>query len=98
MTHPAAPFRATIAPWLPVPDGPTALAYYQAAFGAVEKYTLPDDDGQAVVARVAVRTAEVWLGEVSEPVPRAGGQRVRLILTVEHPDRSFWQAVAAGVT
>ena len=94
----AEPFRATIAPWLPVPDGPTALAHYQAAFGAVERYTLADDDGRVVVARLAIGGAEFWLGEDSEPGPRAGGQRVRMILTVEHPDRMFAQAVAAGAT
>ena len=94
----AEPFQATIAAWLPVPDGPRALAYYQAAFGAVERYTLTDDNGRVVVARLTVGGAELWLGEDSEPEPRAGGRRVRLVLTVEHPDRIFAQAVAAGGT
>jgi len=46
---PAAP--PSIAPWLAVSDAQKAVDYYKVAFGAVELYRLPADDGSLAVAR-----------------------------------------------
>ena len=92
------PMRPGIAPWLTVRDGPSALAYYEAAFGAVERYRLEDDDGRVVVAQVAIGEADFWLGEDRDASPPDGGGPIRMILTVADPDGVFAQALAAGAT
>ncbi|HEY8717855.1 VOC family protein [Pengzhenrongella sp.] len=86
----------SLAPWLSVSDGPTALAYYQAAFGAVERYRLEDDGGRVVVAQLAIGPADFWLQE--EPDFRrsaTGGGPIRMILTVDDPDAAFQRALDA---
>jgi PhnB protein len=88
----------SIAPWLSVRDGPNAVDYYKAAFGAVERYRLEDDTGRAVVAQLAIGQADFWLQEDPEASPVRGGGQVRMILTVQDPDSVFSQAVAAGAT
>ena len=92
--------RTALAPWLNVRDGPAALAFYKAAFGAVELFRF-DGRGGSVVARLAIEGAEFWLGDESpehgNPGPQTlGGGSVRLILTVADPDPVFARAVAAG--
>jgi len=89
----------TIAPFLSVRRGKEAIAFYKAAFGAVEGF-LFENDG-SVVARLEVEGADFWLADESpahhnfSPETLNGGT-VRMILTVEDPDAMFNRAVAAG--
>jgi uncharacterized glyoxalase superfamily protein PhnB len=46
-------FSATLKPWLCVRGSLRALAFYQAAFEAIEVYGL--GDGDSIVARLSVR-------------------------------------------
>jgi len=90
---------ASIAPWLSVGDGSRALAYYRAAFGAVERYRFEDDAGRVIIARLAIDDADFWLQE--DPgftPPQDDGGPIRLILSVADPDVVFAQAVAAGAS
>jgi uncharacterized glyoxalase superfamily protein PhnB len=41
------PIKTSIAPWLSVSQATEAMDYYQAAFSAVERYRLEDDEGLA---------------------------------------------------
>jgi PhnB protein len=93
------PVRASIAPWLSVSDGPSALDYYKRAFGAVERYRLEDEDtGRVIVAQLAIDQADFWLQDDPEASPPEGGGPIRLIVTVDDPDSVFAQAVSAGGT
>ncbi len=88
----------SIAPWLSVRSSAKAVAFYTAAFGAVETYRLEDPDGNAVV-QLAVDGAAFWLSDspADDASPEAiGGGSVRMILTVADPDKLFKQALAAG--
>lgn len=92
--------RRTLAPWLSVREGARALAFYQAAFGAVETYHLDGPDG-SVVARLAIGDSEFWLsdeapgsGNISPQT--LGGSSVHLILTVDDPDAAFARAIQHG--
>jgi PhnB protein len=91
------PVETSIAPWLSVSDGPAAVDFYRAAFGAAERYRL-EDARRVVVARLAIGGADFWLQEDPDVSPGEGGGPIRMILTVEDPDSVFSQAVAAGAT
>jgi PhnB protein len=92
------PVETSIAPWLSVGDGPAAVDFYRAAFGAVERYRLEDDARRVVVAQLAIGLADFWLQEDPDVSPGGGGGPIRMILTVEDPESVFGQAVAAGAT
>jgi PhnB protein len=91
--------KTNIAPWLSVSRATEAMSYYQAAFGAVERYRLEDEEGSVVVAQLAIEGADFWLQEDPDSSPEEKDRRsVRLILTVADPDAVFEQAIAAGAT
>jgi PhnB protein len=90
----------SIVPWLNVRRSAEAVAFYKAAFGAVEVYHIEDPDGN-VVARLSVEGAEFWVGDESPThgnfSPESlGGSSVRLIFTVADPDAMFERALKAG--
>jgi PhnB protein len=98
-TPESAPVKTSIAPWLSVSRAMEAVGYYQAAFGAVERYRLEDDAGKVVVAQLAIGGADFWLQEDVDSSPESQDrQSVRMILTVDDPDAVFEQAIAAGAT
>jgi PhnB protein len=93
------PVKTSIAPWLSVSRATEAVGYYQAAFGAVERYRLEDDEGSVVVAQLAIEGADFWLEEDVDSSPESQDRRsVRMILTVADPDAVFAQAITAGAT
>jgi PhnB protein len=92
------PVRTTIAPWLSVRDGTRAVAFYTAAFGAVERYRLQDDAGNVMVAQLAVDEADFWVQGDPDASPGVGDGSIRMILTVADPEAVFQQALAAGAT
>jgi PhnB protein len=88
-----------IAPWLAVRDAQKAAEFYQAAFGAVELYRLPADDGSLAVAQLSVGGAVFWVQSDSNASPTGRGDgSVRMILSVDDPDSVFERAVGAGAT
>ena len=89
---------ASIAPWLSVRGATAAVAFYEAAFGAVQVYRMDDGAGQVVVAHLAIEGADFWLQEDPESSPEAANRPIRMILTVDDPDSWFARAVAAGAT
>lgn len=93
------PIKTSIAPWLSVNRAAEAVSYYQAAFGAVERYCLEGEEGSVVVAQLAIGEADFWLQEDSDSSQESRDRRsIRLILTVADPDAVFEQAITAGAT
>lgn len=92
------PVRTTIAPWLSVPDGNRAVAFYTAAFGAMERYRLQDDAGNVMVAQLAVDEADFWVQDDPNAKTVVSDGSIRMILTVAEPEAVFQQALAAGAT
>jgi PhnB protein len=87
----------SIAPWLSVNDASRALAFYQAAFGAVELERLEDDGGHVVVAQLSIEGPDFWIQSDAASSPQAlNRMSVRMILTVDDPDSVFGRAVSAG--
>jgi PhnB protein len=92
-------FATSIAPWLSVPDGLSAVEFYTASFGAVELERLEDDAGRVVVAQLALSGARFWVQmDVDSSPATLGGISVRMIVIVGDPDQLFKRAVAAGAT
>jgi PhnB protein len=92
--------RTAIAPLLSVRGGARAVAFYVAAFGAVETFRVDAPDG-SVVATLSVDGAEFWVADESPAhanfSPESlGGGTVRMILVAADPDALFDRAVAAG--
>jgi PhnB protein len=91
-----------VAPLLSVRHGAQAIEFYKAAFGAQELLRI-EDQGGAVVARLAVGESEFWLADESpehlnfSPETLAGST-VRMVMTVENPDAAFKRALDAGAT
>ena len=85
-----------ISPWLSVSDATEALAFYRAAFGAVESDLL-EQDGEVIVVRLSIDDADFWVQHDPDASPEAlTSMSVRMILTVDDPDLMFARAVAAG--
>jgi len=93
--------KSSLAPWLSVSDGTSAIEFYRNAFGAKEVYHL-DDPGGGVVSRMEIDGGEFWLSGSSEGERKTGGSAsdpaVRMIWTVADPDTAFAKAVAAGAS
>ena len=92
----------SIAPMLSVRQGAKAVEFYKAAFGAVELFRI-DGEGGAVVAQLSVGQSDFWVADESPEYlnfsPESlGGGTIRIVMTVEDPDRTFATAVAAGAT
>ena len=91
---------SSLEPWLSVGNSVKAVAFYKAAFGAVEVYRMEDPDGGLVV-KLSVNGATFWLsggsaGDDSGVSETVGGGSVRMILTVSDPDVVFARALKAG--
>lgn len=87
----------SLAPWLTVPDSTQAIAFYKAAFRAVEVYRLDVPDAGPLV-RLSVEGAEFWVSEEAQQTGTLGGGSVRMILTVKNPDDMFTRALQAGAS
>jgi PhnB protein len=94
--------QPSLAPWLFVRGGARAVAFYQAAFGAVEVYHLEDPSG-SVVSRLSIPGGEFWLSDEAPDSANfspetLGGASTRFIITVPDPDTLFARALAAGAS
>jgi PhnB protein len=90
-----------ISAMLSVRNGSQAIDFYKAAFGAEELFRL--EDNGSVVAQLSIGKSDFWLADESPEhfnfSPQTlGGGSVRMVLTVDEPDRLFDQAISAGAT
>jgi PhnB protein len=85
---------------LSVRRGPEAIAFYEAAFGAVVDYQVGDE---SIVAQLSVGDATFWVADESPEhgnfsPETVGGATVRMLLIVEDPDAAIARAAAAGAS
>ena len=91
--------RTSIAPWLSVQNGPTAVEFYKTAFGATETYRLETPDG--IIVKLSIGEAEFWIsgGSTNGDLKSVlGGDSIRMILVVADPIPIFARALKAGAT
>jgi PhnB protein len=97
-------FMNGVSAQLSVRRGLEALAFYTAAFGAVEIYRVGGTaDNEDVVAQLSVGDSTFWVSDESPPhknfSPESlGGSTVRLLLVVDDPDAVVERAVDLGAT
>lgn len=94
--------QPTLAVWLSVRDSPRAVAFYQAAFGAVEVYHLEGPEG-GVISRLVIASGEFWVSDESPEhgnfsPASLGGSTAHMVLTVADPDALFLRALSAGAS
>jgi PhnB protein len=91
----------SIQPELWVDGASAAVAFYEAAFGAVVLHRV--GDGDDIVALLSIGTARFWVSEANASAQRfsprvIGGTTSRTLLVVDDPEAVLHQAVAAGAT
>lgn len=89
----------TLQPELWVDHASTAVAFYEAAFGAKIVHCVGEDDD--IVAQLSVDGAAFWVTAASPSMRRLspnaiGATTGRTLLVVDDPDERVAQAVAAG--
>ncbi len=91
-------------PQLSVRRGREAVAFYRAAFGAIEEHRVGGtDEDEEVVAQLSVGGTSFW---VSDESPAHGnfspesltGSTTRMLLVSDDPEAALERAVAAGAT
>ncbi|MFO0930146.1 MAG: VOC family protein [Gemmataceae bacterium] len=92
-----------VTPYLIIKGAADAIAFYQAAFGATERYRLPQPDGRVGHAELEVGGAPLMLAdefpEMNVRSPASlGGSPVSLLIYVTDVDRVFQRAIDAGAT
>ena len=85
--------QTSIAPWLTVNDGKKAVAFYAAAFNAIETYRL-EGEGVFIVC-LNINGAEIWVNEDADS-NNLNDINARMILTVTNPEEVFNNAIKAG--
>ena len=96
--------KTSLWPQLSVRRGREAVAFYVAAFEAVEVFRVGGtDEHGSVVAQLMVGEASFWISDES-PEHRnfspesLGGSTVRMLLVVDDPDALVDRAVSLGAT
>ena len=95
---------ARIVPELAVRRGRAAIAFYEAAFGAVVEYRVGGtDEHEEVVAQLSVDGAAFWVHDEAPAhgtfsPESVGGATTRLLLVVDDPEAVVDRALAAGAT
>ena len=91
----------TVTPYLVVDDALAAIAFYERAFGAVERMRFQTGDGRIGHAEVQIGDSIVKLAseykEINALSPSTlGSTTVSFVVYVENSDEVFERAVAAG--
>jgi PhnB protein len=93
----------SITPYLIIEGAAKAIDFYTKIFGATELLRLPGPDGKLGHAEIRIGDSVIMLADESPQMgnrsPKSiGGSPVSIMLYVEHSDRIFDKAVAAGAT
>ena len=91
----------TVTPYLYIREAAKALAFYQKAFGAKEKFRMNGPDGKIAHAEIEIGDSPIMLTDENPQMgarsPQTlGGSGSSLMLYVKDVDTLFKQALAAG--
>lgn len=88
-------------PYLCAKDAAKAIEFYKLAFGALEVYRIPDDEGRVSHAELLIGGARIFVSdeypEIGVLSPQTvGGSPVMVVIEMDTVDDLFNRAVAAG--
>lgn len=91
----------TLTPYMIIKHAADAIEFYKKAFGAIEIFRMPKQDGKIAHAEIKIGDSMIMLAdefpEMDALSPQSlGGASVSMCLYVENVDAKFEQAVAAG--
>lgn len=93
----------TVTPYLTCDDASAAIAFYKAAFGAIERDRMPDKTGKIMNATLVIGDSAIMIMDEYPEHKSFGpkslkGSPVTIHLQVEDTDAVVAEAVAAGAT
>ena len=92
----------TITPHLVIKGAAEAISFYNRAFGAIEHYQMPHEDGRVLHGELQIGDSRLFVADEftefggSKSPKSLGDSPVTLHLYVENVDESFQKAVDAG--
>ena len=92
----------SVTPMLVFSDARKAIEFYKQAFGAMERYAMPGQDGKGVMhAELLIGDSIIMMGEENPNEPcksaeTAGGSPVSFYIYLENADEAFRRALEAG--
>jgi uncharacterized glyoxalase superfamily protein PhnB len=94
---------ATVTVYITCAGAADAIAFYERAFGATERYRIPMEGGRLGHAEITLGDTTIML---SDEAPEYGaiapttlkGSTCSLVLECDDPDATFQRAIAAGAT
>jgi len=98
------PHIVGVTPYLAVRGARAAIAFYEAAFGAVEKLVIEEPDGRIGHATLGIGSGEIYLADEHPDFESVvgpetlGGTSVTIDLEVDDVDGVIDRAVDAGAT
>jgi PhnB protein len=85
--------------YLSVPDANAAIALYEKAFGAVERFRLPGENGRVMHAELEIAGGQVFLSDMGPaPATPAGVGMAIGLAAAGDVDTMARSAAAAGIT
>ncbi len=85
----------SVTPYMVVVDVDELVDFVKAAFGAIEKERIPNQDGKTGHAEVLIGNSHVMMGRAQDDYP---AMRCMIYLYVPDADATWAQAQAAGAT
>ncbi len=92
---------ATVTTYICADPAAEAIDFYVKAFGAIEKYRIPNPDGRVGHAEISVGDTTIMLSDeapdlgVLSPL-RSDGHSISFVIEVEDADEAVARAIAAG--
>ena len=93
----------SVQPYLMLKDCAAAIAFYTKAFGAKEKFRMPNPDGRIGHAETQIGDSVVMMADEAPEmdamsIEHFGGSPASLLIYTEHCDAVYSSALAAGAT
>lgn len=102
MTKPIPEGYQTVTPMIMFKDARKAIEFYRRAFGAEERFVMPEPDGKGVMhAELRIGNSIIMMGEehpqeACKSAKTLGGSPVSFYIYLENVDEAFRTALAAG--
>jgi PhnB protein len=93
----------SVQPYVMFTNCAEAIAFYMKAFGAKEKFRMPDKQGRITHAEIEIGDSVIMMADEAPQmdafgIDHFGGSPITLLIYTENCDAMYKQALAAGAT